>query len=362
LDDIRGEPQKLTKEESQTATALNELLGIRIHGLIQCGGQGTIYHGVDGNNAEFAVKITSRPQRPYRELSGLGLPEHPNIATIFHLLLYDPNHEKYLTVSKKQACLMRRSDRFHLKAVVSQLVVGWDLAEILMHPTTPGPKLAMIIVSQLVQALKHCHAHNVLHRDMKPENILFTPTGEVKLVDFGLAGRLPENGRRYSLLGSPFFLSPEVVNDANHRDDRYGHSFPLDAWGLGLVLWMTLTGTSLARLFSQDGDEKPEAKDFFASKCCTCSTRFARMSDEQKITRLFKFIRTEAKKESGLATLVELIIGLTKESPAERLTLADAEKVLGQEPLSRTNLHEAISALPLPHLAAAVSPGSVSLG
>ena len=354
LEGPKSSPQKLTKEEKKTAAALNELLGIRIHRLIQSGGQGSIYHGIDGSGAEFAVKITSKTQRPCRELNGLRLPEHPNIATIFHLLLYDPASEKYLTVSKKQAHLMRHSDRFYLKAVVSQLVTSRDLLAVLSHRIASGPKLAMIIAGQLVQALKHCHTHNILHRDIKPENILLTPTGEVKLVDFGLAGCLPQSKRRYSLVGSPSFISPEIVEDASHQHDCYGHSFPLDAWGLGAVLCVTLTGVPLGYMLWQKGDkewlEGAKNKRFSGLRHRIYPMRLARMSDQQKRVMLFKFVQKEASKEPSLEALVELIIGLTKKTPEMRLTLADVEETLKQEPLCSVNLHECVQALRLSHM------------
>ena len=328
---ISDPSKKLARGHHRTVAALNQLLDIRVHRLIQSGAQGSIYHGVDGSNGEFAIKIISRSVPFRRELSGLMLPEHPNIATVFHLLLYDPDYERYMAVSKEKAHLLPGFDpTLRLKAVVSQLVPGRDLGEVLTHWVSPGPKLAMVIIGQLVQALKHCHANNILHRDLKPENVLLSPTGEVRLVDFGLADRLHPNGRRYSVLGSPCYVAPEIVGDCRARIHRQGHSFPLDAWGLDVVLCITLTGTSLNNLLKEKGDNKllrNAAKGGLASlQHCIYPLRLADMDDQQKRDLFFNSVPVGARMEPSLSGLLELVVGLTKKSPSMRLTLAQVEK------------------------------------
>ena len=359
---IANLPTKLTRAHGRTLAALNELLGIRIHRLIQSGAQGSIYHGIDHNNGEFAIKIISKQVRTRRELSGLMLPEHPNIATVFHLLVYDTAYEKYLTISKEQAHQINRFDpSLKLQAVVSQLVPGRDLGEALARWISPGPKLAMVIISQLLQALKHCHANNILHRDLKPENILLSPTGEVRLVDFGLADQLHPDRRRYSLVGSPSYVAPEIVDDSTHQYDRHGHSFPLDAWGLGVVLCIALTGASLNHLLWEQGDKRllrNAAKGGFAAlQHCVYPVRLAEMDDQQKKELLFNSVPVGARTEPSLPGLLELVVGLTKKSPPMRLTLAEVENKLKQEPLSHIDWHENVKMLQLSRLPATVSIG-----
>lgn len=355
-------PTKLTREHGRTLAALNELLGIRIHRLIQSGAQGSIYHGIDHNDGEFAIKIITRRVRTGRELSGLMLPEHPNIATVFHLLLYDTACGRYLTISKEQAFQINRFDRsLKLYAVISQLVPGRDLGEALARWISPGPRLAMVIISQLLQAIKHCHANNILHRDLKPENILISPTGEVRLVDFGLADQLLVDKRRYSLVGSPSYVAPEIVDDSTHQRRRHGHSFPLDAWGLGVVLCIALTGASLEHLLWKQGDKRlldNAARDGLAAlQHCIYPVRLAEMDDQQKRELFFNAVPVAARTEPSLPGLLELVVGLTKKSPSMRLTLAEVEKKLKQEPLSRFDWHENVKTLQLSRLPATVSVG-----
>ena len=353
-------PKKLVQEHRETAAALSQLLNIRILRLIQSGAQGAIYQGVDDGNGEFAIKIMTGSVRFRRELSGLILPEHPNIATVFHLLLYDPDYERYLTISKEKAHLLYRFDpTLRLRAVVSQLVPGRDLGEALSRWVSPGPRLAMVIVGQLVQALKHCHANNVLHRDLKPENVLLSPNGEVRLVDFGLADQLHPNGRRYSVIGSPSYVAPEIIYDSNNRFNRLGHSFPLDAWGLGVVLCIALTGTSLDHLLRHKSDKKilrKVAREGIPNlQHCIYPARLAEMDDQQKKELFFNAVPLRARTEPCLPGLLELVVGLTRKSPPKRLTLAEVEQQLQQEPLSSVDWHETVEMLQLSRLPATVS-------
>ncbi len=357
---ISNLPEKLAPEHRETAVALSQLLNIRLLRPIQSGAQGSIYQGIGDSNGEFAIKIMTSSVRFRRELSGLILPEHPNIATVFHLLLYDPDYERHLTVSKQKAHLSYRFDpTLQLRAVVSQLVPGRDLGEALSNWVAPGPRLAMVIVGQLVQALKHCHINNVLHRDLKPENVLLSPNGEVRLVDFGLADQLLPNGRRYSVLGSPCYVAPEIVYDSSHRFNRLGHSFPLDAWGLGVVLCIALTGTSLDRLLREKGDSRilrRAARNGISNlQHCIYPVRLGEMDDQQKKELFFNAVPVGARKEPGLSELLELVVGLTKKSPPMRLTLAEVEQQLQQEPFSSVDWYENVEILQLSRIPATVS-------
>jgi len=93
-----------------------------------------------------------------------------------------------------------------------------------------------------VLALKHLFEHQVIHRDIKPNNMVLDQFGYCKLVDFGIAKRLPSGTcRTYSLLGSPKYMSPELVNLAFHgRGQPYTNA--VDWWAFGMSLIELATG------------------------------------------------------------------------------------------------------------------------
>ena len=92
---------------------------------------------------------------------------------------------------------------------------------------------AKVVLGALCLPLRHMQELNILYRDLKPPNILFTSTGRLKLVDFGHAKRIEGHGldeeRSTSVIGTPHYQAPETV-----RGD--GHGLPAQLWALGVLL------------------------------------------------------------------------------------------------------------------------------
>jgi serine/threonine protein kinase len=98
---------------------------------------------------------------------------------------------------------------------------------------------AVRIIVQVADALDLAHRHKIIHRDVKPDNILVTSTGQAKLTDLGLAKNRQVDldlTRPLTGLGTPYFMAPEQFGDAKHADVRY------DVYSLGATLYMALTG------------------------------------------------------------------------------------------------------------------------
>ncbi|MCP5152036.1 MAG: protein kinase [Ectothiorhodospiraceae bacterium] len=108
------------------------------------------------------------------------------------------------------------------------------------------PARAVEIVYHVARALDHAHRHGVVHRDVKPSNILVTSTGDTKIGDFGIAHHVGSDTTQVmGLMGSPRYMSPEQVDDVR-VDQR------TDVYSLGVVLYELLTGSPpfAARSFS----------------------------------------------------------------------------------------------------------------
>lgn len=77
---------------------------------------------------------------------------------------------------------------------------------------------------------------NIIYRDLKPENLLLTKSGHVKLTDFGLATKRKENNQKsYTLVGTTEYLAPEILR-------KEGHSYEVDLWTLGILIYEMITG------------------------------------------------------------------------------------------------------------------------
>jgi len=89
-------------------------------------------------------------------------------------------------------------------------------------------------MKSLFQAINHCHAQNIVHRDIKPDNIMITSTNTVRLIDFGLSKASRSNKQLTTVAGTPYYMAPEVL------DGAYGKG--ADLWSLGVLLYTLVCG------------------------------------------------------------------------------------------------------------------------
>uniref|UniRef100_A0A8C2G729 protein kinase C n=1 Tax=Cyprinus carpio TaxID=7962 RepID=A0A8C2G729_CYPCA len=100
-------------------------------------------------------------------------------------------------------------------------------------------RITKFLVTQILVALRHLHFKNIVHCDLKPENVLLASADsfpQVKLCDFGFARIIGEKSFRRSVVGTPAYLAPEVL-----RSKGYNRS--LDMWSVGVIVYVSLSGT-----------------------------------------------------------------------------------------------------------------------
>jgi hypothetical protein len=118
--------------------------------------------------------------------------------------------------------------------VVMELVTGRSLTDLLTGGALPW-RLAVLIGAQVAAALASAHAHGIVHRDVKPANVMVTAAG-VKLVDFGISATVGEaDMSEGQILGTPAYLAPERLDGGQVRPAT-------DVYALGLLLYRTLAG------------------------------------------------------------------------------------------------------------------------
>jgi serine/threonine-protein kinase len=121
--------------------------------------------------------------------------------------------------------------------LVTEFVDGTDLARLLQGGGALPPECAAVIGARVAEALDYVHFSAMLHRDVKPANVMLSREGEVKLMDFGIAKGEddPNLTRAGMLVGSPSYMAPEVLGG-----DEAGPA--ADIWALGVTLYELLTG------------------------------------------------------------------------------------------------------------------------
>uniref|UniRef100_A0A1D1XU07 non-specific serine/threonine protein kinase n=1 Tax=Anthurium amnicola TaxID=1678845 RepID=A0A1D1XU07_9ARAE len=119
--------------------------------------------------------------------------------------------------------------------VVTEFAQG-ELFEILEDDKCLPEDQVQAIAKQLVKALHYLHSNRIIHRDMKPQNILIGPGSVVKLCDFGFARAMSANTVVLrSIKGTPLYMAPELV-----REQPYNHT--VDLWSLGVILYELFVG------------------------------------------------------------------------------------------------------------------------
>lgn len=117
-----------------------------------------------------------------------------------------------------------------------EFVSGGELFGRLRKEGRFSEDVTLFYSTEIFLAIRYLHMNNVIYRDLKPENLLISNTGHVKLADFGFAKHL-ENNRTYTLCGTPEYLAPEII-----RGQKTGYGKGVDWWAIGILLYEMLVG------------------------------------------------------------------------------------------------------------------------
>lgn len=189
-----------------------------LHELLGIGSTAKVYRAYDRKlGREVALKILTDPHATdpdslecfYKEVRSTASLSHPQVVAVYDL--------------------GRTSEGYPYMAM--EYVGGGTLKQRLLREGALPPVVAVGIAHQICEALAAAHAQGMVHRDIKPQNVLLTATDEVKVADFGISGPIGE----VSALGTINYASPE---------QRLGRALgPLsDLYSLGVILYEMLTG------------------------------------------------------------------------------------------------------------------------
>lgn len=128
--------------------------------------------------------------------------------------------------------------------ILTEFMPGGDLRYVLQRRVKFTEEQAKFIIAWLILAIDYVHDHNVIHRDVKPENIVFESTGYIRLADFGVAREYNSNNAKETsgtfwwiiTLGTPGYMAPEMLSNQNY-------SFSADYYAVGIILYEIIMGS-----------------------------------------------------------------------------------------------------------------------
>jgi len=123
-------------------------------------------------------------------------------------------------------------DVMNKKALIQEFIVGKTLYEVIERDIEE--KEVESVVIQLTDVVAHAHDLSVIHRDIKPGNIMVRPNGTIKLLDFGAAKELKEKEMSATVTGSRPYMAPEQIMGKSQRSS--------DVWAIGVVMYVLYTG------------------------------------------------------------------------------------------------------------------------
>ncbi|XP_023225927.1 serine/threonine-protein kinase D3-like [Centruroides sculpturatus] len=186
---------------------------------------GIVYGGVHRTSGRaVAIKVIDKQRFPTKQEAQLK-----NEVSILQNLSYPGvvNLERMYETNEKIFVVMEK-----LKGDMLDMILTSEKRRL-------SERITKFLVYQILIALKHLHSKNIVHCDLKPENVLLSSNSDfpqVKLCDFGFARIIGEKSFRRSIVGTPAYLAPEVILNK-------GYNRSLDMWSVGVIIYVSLSGT-----------------------------------------------------------------------------------------------------------------------
>ena len=215
-------------------------------------------------------------------------------------IIYETNLMKKLNHKNITKILeMFEDDKYIL--IIMEYINGGNLFSFVKKRRKLSEKISKFLFKQIILGLQHIHSHNIVHRDVKLENILIDLNNTIKICDFGI-GRVLSNpdDLLYDQCGTPMYMAPEILFSTQ---DKGYKGFPVDIWSAGIALYIMLSGTLPFSVKKEDSlnDNKNKKKNWALKQAIMYSQpkKIEKISDKAK----------------------DLLHGLLNKDPNKRLTI-----------------------------------------
>ena len=189
--------------------------------------------------------------------------------------------------------------------IIMEYINGGNLFSFVKKRRKLSEKMAKFLFRQIILGIQHIHSKNVVHRDIKLENILIDFDNNVKICDFGI-GKVLENEDEllYDKCGTPMYMAPEIIL-AN--DDNGYKGFPVDIWSSGITLYIMLSGSLPFNIKNKNNNKEDMALNS--------------IKDKNNIFLQNQIVNVKPKEIENISIEAKnLLKGLLNKNPSKRLT------------------------------------------
>jgi len=193
--------------------------------------------------------------------------------------------------------------------IIMEYINGGNLFSFVKKRRKLSEKISKFLFRQIILGIQHIHSKNIVHRDIKLENILIDLNNKIKICDFGIGIMLnSEDELIHEQCGTPMYMAPEII--LNSKKSGY-KGFPVDIWSAGIALYIMLSGT-LPFIYKNNKTEKNEIDNSIS------------LSNNNNYDLQYSIINKSPKKIKKISQEArDLLKGLLNKDPSKRLTIEE---------------------------------------
>ena len=194
------------------------------------------------------------------------------------------------------------SEKYYL--IIMEYINGGNLFSFVKKRRKLSEKTAKFLFRQIIEGIKYIHSKNIVHRDIKLENILIDINNNIKICDFGIGKILDNKNRKlHDQCGTPMYMAPEII--LSTKENGYD-AFPVDLWSAGIALYIMLSGTLP---FTIKGDDIPS---------------ISQDDKNNNFALQYAIINNEPKEIDNISIqAIDLLKGLLNKNPKKRFNCDD---------------------------------------
>ena len=221
---------------------------------------------------------------------------HPNITKILEMF----EDEKYFMI-------------------IMEYINGGNLFSFVKKRRKLSEKTAKFLFRQIIQGIKYIHEQNIVHRDIKLENLLIDLNNNVKICDFGIGRKIKnKNQLLHDQCGTLMYMAPEILLSSKEKGYE---PFPVDIWSSGISLYIMLSGTLPFNYKNKKNEDDEEEEENEEEEESFSEKSKSKKNEEDNFKLQYSIVYKEPKKIEKISDDArDLLKGLLNKDPKKRLT------------------------------------------